>query len=282
MLVDASSQLRNRLIQQLQRAADGAAASAAHPDLATGVHEVRKAARRVRAIAELVREAVSRRDRRGVRDAIADARHVLGPARDHAVVAHILPHLVLDEPVREAGKLVLNAAAIDAPSSEATREALGESAATVVSQAQALERALPETLAFETLVEGVQWVYGRARRARKSAKRSKRMFHTWRRRTKELMYQLDVLGDLAGPRLTELRSALDEIAHAQRDAVDLLMLRSFARAHRDLVDRDASKLLTDALDAQLRPLLADVRRAGKAAFRQSPRKLARSACRHAT
>jgi CHAD domain-containing protein len=281
-LVLDETKLRSQLLVHLSRASDAAKGGAANHDLARGVHEVRKAARRVRAIAELVSEALSRRELRGVTDAIRGARHVLGPARDHAVAAHLVAQLTLDEPVREAAKLVVVAAALDAPSAEDTRVALEASAAAVVAQAEAVREALPERLTFALLVAGVQRVYRRARRAHKAAKRSKRAFHAWRRRSKELTYQLDVLGDLTSERLAKLRSALGDIADGQRDAVDLLMLRDFVRAHRDRVDPDAVDLVLEALGTQLRPLLADVRRAAKGAFSQKPRPLGRSACRDAT
>lgn len=277
VLVIDESQLRARIVDHLTRAGDAARSAAAHPDLARGVHEARKAARRVRAIADLVGDVLSQRERRRMRDAIRHARHALGPARDHVVAAHIIPQLSLDEPAREAAKLVLDAANIDAPSSESTRNGLGEAATAIAAQVELLANALPPALPFATIVDGVKAVYGRARRARKQAKGSKRAFHAWRRRSKELAYQLDVLGDAGGARLVELATAVDEVAHAQRDAVDLLMVRGFVRAHRHLVDDDAVSLLIDALDAQLHPLLKDVRRAGKAAFRDKPKRLRRAA-----
>jgi CHAD domain-containing protein len=277
ILVPDETQLRARIVDHLTRAGEAARSAASHPDLATGVHEARKAARRVRAIADLVGDLLSQRERRRMRDAIRHARHALGPARDHVVAAHIIPQLTLDEPAKEAAKLVLHAATIDAPDSESTRNGLGEAANAVAAQVELLTNALPPTLSFETIITGVKSVYGRARRARQQAKGSKRAFHAWRRRSKELAYQLDVLGDAGGERLVELAKAIDEVAHAQRDAVDLLMVRGFVRAHRHLVDDAAVTLLIDALDVQLRPLLKDVRRAGKAAFRDKPRRLERDA-----
>lgn len=281
LLLD-ETKLRSQLLVHLARASDAARDGAANADLARGVHEVRKAARRVRAIAELVSEALSRRELRSVTSAIRGARHALGPVRDHVVATHLVAQLALDEGVREAAKLVIGAAALDAPSPEATRATLEESAAIVVAQADAVKEALPERLTFALLVAGVQRVYRRARRCRKAAKRSKHAFHAWRRRSKELAYQLDVLGDLTSDRLAKLRSALADISDGQRDAVDLLMLRDFTRANRDRVDPDVVEMVLEALGAQLRPLLADVRRAGKAAFAQKPRPLGRSACRDAT
>ncbi|MDQ3336443.1 MAG: CHAD domain-containing protein [Myxococcota bacterium] len=282
VLVLDESQLRARIVDHLIRARDAARTAAAHPDLATGVHDARKAARRVRAIADLVGDVLSQRERRRMHDAIRQARHALGPARDHVVAAHIIPRLMLDEPAKEAAKLVLHAATVDAPGSEETRNGLAEAASAVVAQVELLINALPPVLTFATVMDGVKSVYGRARRARQQAKGSKRAFHAWRRRSKELAYQLDVLGDAGGERLVELSKAVNEVARAQRDAVDLFMVRGFVRAHRHLVDIDAATLLIDALDAQLLPLLKDVRRAGKAAFKQKPRKLVRSACRDAS
>ena len=269
--------LRPTIIEQLSDAADAARSAASNPDLAKGVHEARKATRRVRAIADLVRESLSRRDRRSVRDALRHARHALGPARDHAVAAHLIPRLALDEPAKEAGRLVLHAAALDMPGVEATRQALAECADVVAAQVEVLRSALPDVLVLSSLVDGVQAVYRKARQARKGAKRSKRAFHAWRRRSKELAYQLDVLGDFSNERLGELRAALKDVSDGQRDVVDLLMIRSFARVYREVVDRAAVELLVEALDAQIKPMQKDVRRAGKPVFRRKPRALARGA-----
>lgn len=280
-LILDETKLRSQLLVHLARASEAAETSASDPDLARGVHEVRKAARRVRAIAELVSEGLARRELRGVTNAIRAARHALGPARDHVVASHLVGGLALDEAVREAAKVVVTTASIDAPSSEATRAALGESAAVVVRQADAVKAVLPERLTFALLVAGVQRVYRRARRARKAARTSKRAFHAWRRRSKELAYQLDVLGDLASERLAKLREAIKDLSDGQRDAVDLLMLRDFVRANRDRVDPDTIAMVLEALGTQLRPLLSEVRKSGEGAFSQKPRQLGRAACRDA-
>jgi hypothetical protein len=277
MLVLDDSLLRSKIVDHLEHAAEAARTAASHPDLAIGVMEARKAARRVRAVVDLVREAISRRERRSVREAIRHARRVLGPARDHAVAAHIIPTLVLDEPAREAARIVLHAAGRDLPSAEETRQALAECADTVAAQVEALRSALPDVLALSSIIAGVQSLYGRTRHARKAAKRSKRAFHAWRRRTKELAYQLDVLGDIAGERLVELRSAIRDVSVGQRDVVDLMLLRTFTRSYRDVVHRDAIELLVEAIDAQLLPLQHDVRRAAKPAFARKPRSLSRIA-----
>ena len=67
--------------------------------------------------------------------------------------------------------------------------------------------------------------YGEARSARKDAKHSKRAFHEWRRRSKELTYQLELLAGYAGGRTSDLHREVEHVTDTQGPAVDLLMLR---------------------------------------------------------
>src|SRR5438093_1585963 len=95
--------------------------------------------------------------------------------------------------------------AVLANESELRQVLVAEFAATAAAaQVEALEAALPPTIAWSDVERGVRAVYDEARSARKAARRSKRAFHTWRRRSKELTYQLELLAGYAGPHLAEL------------------------------------------------------------------------------
>jgi hypothetical protein len=127
----------------------------------------------------------------------------------------------------------------------------------------------------------VRDVYKGARRARKDAKRSKRAFHTWRRRSKELSYQLDVLAGYTGSNVNDLHHALTHATESQGVVVDLIMLRDFARTHGAAVTPEALESLLGAVNKEISHLGRDARRGARDMFDRTPqrftKKLAKAA-----
>ena len=97
----------------------------------------------------------------------------------------------------------------------------------------------------------------------------------WRRRSKDLGYQLELLAGYAGPRVTEMAREIEGVTDTQGPAVDLLMLRAFVRTHAAGVPPEAIDHLVGAIKAQIDDLVADSRRAGRDAYDRSPRRFAR-------
>ena len=100
-----------------------------------------------------------------------------------------------------------------------------------------------------------------------------RSFHRWRRRSKELGYQLDVIAGLAGLRVSEIHKEIEGATDPQGPVVDLIMLRDFVETHG--TRSESLERLTDAIDTQLDDLMRDARRAGRDAFRRKPRRFAK-------
>jgi CHAD domain-containing protein len=272
VVIDRDTELRRALVGEFQAAAQAArdAAAEADHDVEEAVHDYRKALRRARAILSLVAKALPRSERRAVKKALQEARRALGNARDHAVAPETLASLPLSDEERTIAKAVLDAAAEAMPARQEIKQGLAEGAARALAQVEALEAALPPSLPWDVIVKGARATYDEARCARKAAKRSKRSFHRWRRRSKELGYQLDVIAGFAGMRVAELQKEIEGATDPQGPVVDLIMLRDFVETHGsrgDTLDR-----LTDAIDMQLEDLMKDARRAGREAFRKKPRK----------
>jgi hypothetical protein len=152
------------------------------------------------------------------------------------------------------------------------KQLLAEGAARTAAQVEALEAALPPTVEWTSVLHGVRGVYKRARRARKDARTSKRAFHAWRRRTKELAYQLDVLAGYTGSNVSELHHALTDGTDAQGVVVDLIMLRDFARTHGAAVAPQALDSLLGAINSEICKLARDARRSARDLFDRSPRR----------
>jgi CHAD domain-containing protein len=271
------AELRRALVNEFLATADAAreAAGKADKSVTEAVHEYRKALRRARAVLSLVADALPKSERRAVRRALQEARRALSTARDHAVAPETLSHLQLGEVERETANAILATAREAMPATPELRQLLAEGAARAAAQVEALEAALPTTIEWDTVAKGVRSVYDAARRARKAGKRSKRQFHTWRRRSKELTYQLELLSGYAGVATTELHHEIEGVTDAQGPAVDLIMLRDFVRTYGDGVAREAFDGLMMAIDAQLDDLMRDSRSAGKVAFKRKPKKFTR-------
>lgn len=276
-VIDDDAELRRALVAEFQAAAEAARDAAAAVDYSapTAVHDYRKALRRARAVLSLVADELPRSERRAVRRALRDARRALGAARDHAVAPDTVSLLTLDDSQQATIKQVLTSASEAVPPLAEVRQLLAEGAARTAAQVEALEAALPETMRWSTVLRGVRDVYRRARRARRDAKDSKRSFHAWRRRTKELLYQLDVIGGYTGRRVSELHRDLAHATETQGPVVDLIMLRDFARTHGAGLTTEAVENLVDAIDTEISHLTRDSRRATADVFGKKPRRFAK-------
>jgi CHAD domain-containing protein len=272
---DNEAELRRALVAEFLGAAESARAAAAEVDrdVDEAVHEYRKALRRARALLTLLARSLPRGERRAVKKALQEARRAVGTARDHAVAPDTLGALPLGEEERALATAVLDAAAESMPQRAEIKQLLAEGAARALAQVEALEAALPASVTWSSVVKGVCATYDEARSARKAAKRSKKSFHRWRRRSKELGYQLDVLAGFAGPHAAELHREIEGVTEAQGPVVDLIMLRDFVETHASR--GEPLEHLLSAIDAQLEDLMKDARRAGKDVYRRKPRRFGR-------
>jgi CHAD domain-containing protein len=276
-LLDDDGELRRVLVAEFAAAAEAArdAAGSVDHNITTAVHEFRKALRRARAVLSLVGSALPKSERRAINRALREARRALGTARDHAVAPDTLDVLPLGIEERDTASSIIQSAAEAMPPVPEIKQLLAEGAARAAAQVEALEAALPQTVEWSTVEKGIRGTYRDARDARKTAKRNRRSFHAWRRRSKELGYQLELLAGYAGMRASELAREVEGVTDTQGPAVDLLMLRDFVRTHATGVEAASVHQLVDSIEAQIDDLIADSRRAGRALFDRKPRRFAR-------
>jgi CHAD domain-containing protein len=275
--IQEAAALRGALLGAFEAAAQDArdAVIAVDRGPAAAVHAARKALRRARAVLELVGGALPRGERRAVKTALQEARRALSTVRDHAVAPDTLARLTLDEEDRATANRVLAIAAQATPPVAEIRQLLAESAARAAAQAEALQAALPHDVAWDRVADGLRATYRAARRASAGAKRSKVWFHTWRRRSKELVYQLELIASHAGPRVATIR---DEVAGGTENlgpAVDLIMVREFVATYAQGVAPEAIERLRDTIADQLAEVMRSARELTRETFRARPRKLAK-------
>jgi len=269
--------LRKTLLREFHAAVQDAkdAAGAVDADSAKAVHSARKALRRARGVLAMVAGALPKSERKAVGRALQESRRALSSVRDHAVAPTTLGALPLGDADRATAKQILDTAAEALPTVAEIKQLLGESAARAAAQAEALEASLPAELRWDVVVDGIQQTYGEARRARRGAKRSKQWFHTWRRRSKELSYQLELVANHAGARLAAIQSEISSVSDSLGPAVDLVMVREFVETYGQGISSDDVDHLKSAIDAQLGDLMAQNRKAARDTFSQRPKKFAK-------
>jgi len=268
------AELRKALLREFGSAVQIAkdAVGAVDQGATTAVHAARKGLRRARAVLELVSGALPKSERRAVGKALQEARRALSSVRDHAVAPETLGALPLGDEDRATAKRILDNAAEALPAIQEIKQLLAESAARAAAQGEALEAALPAEIDFDVVLEGIRGVYAEARRARRAGKRSKQWFHNWRRRSKELGYQLELLAAHAGDRIAAIHSEIDGLSDTLGPAVDLVMVREFVSTYNQGVGSDELDHLKSAIDAQLADLMKITRKAGRDTFAQKPKK----------
>lgn len=276
-LIEDEAELRRTLVAEFQAAADAARDAAASVDrgVTGAVHEYRKALRRARAVLALVAHALPRAERRAVNRALREARRALGTVRDHAVAPEAIGVLPLGEIERHTADAIIQSANEAMPPVADVKQLLAEGAARAAAQVEALEAALPQAVPWSAVEAGVRKTYSAARRARRNSKHSRSAFHSWRRRCKELSYQLDLLAGYAGDRMTELAREIEGVTDTQGPAVDVIMLRDFVKTHAAGIDGEAIRHLGVAVEAQVDDLVTDSRRAGRDTFKKKPRRFAK-------
>ena len=238
---------------------------------AEGIHDARKEIKRTRALLRLVRTGISRTDYRRVITTLREAANHLAPSRDAAVREQTLERLAQDP----AGKsrfspddlrgvrTALEQVAIE-EAARFDRSGLAEVTKPLLHDvACQFERLEVKGKGFEVLGPGIQSVYTRGRSAYQVALEdpSPENLHEWRKRAKDLWYQLSLLEPMAPTRLEAMTGELDKLGEFLGDDHDLFMLLEGAEAH-CAVDGSAREL--EALTALVEQRHEELRRAALA------------------
>lgn len=206
------------------------------------VHAARKSVKRVRALLRLLRS--SMRGSRFAADnaALGDAARGLSAARDAAVAIATFDQLVpAPDPLLAAVRTDLVARSGDAGATpdDATLRTAADSLALL--RPRLLED-LGE-LDWEVLEAGLEASYGGGRAAMKAAfaEPHDEAFHAWRKRAKDLWYQVQVLEGSCAPQLRALAEMLAELGDQLGEDHDLAVLTAAAAASPALGERVAAR-----------------------------------------
>jgi CHAD domain-containing protein len=198
------------------------------------VHNARKDMKKLRALLRLARgelgKSVYQRENACFRDAAA----ALAGARDADVMLATLEKLELDEsvsgPLRqalEAHRLRTSGGAREQAAAEAV-EILGEARARVVDWPL-------EDDSFDALEPGLRRMYRRGRREWRAMRREPSVegLHEWRKRTKELWYDHELLRSSWKPVMRAVAGEAHDLSDLLGDDHDLAVLLEWARNHAD-------------------------------------------------
>jgi CHAD domain-containing protein len=201
-------------------------ASAAASNPGEAVHEYRKSVRRARSVVALLRPSLGRVASRGLVEHLGSAFRETSVLRDNDVLFATLNGLAGDD-----ATLFVEAAEFAARAGEANErpnpvKVLRRAALNLKPLPAAMEVLLPAGFSTPDLEEGLSRSYRRTRQALDLAiqTRSDADFHEWRKREKELRYQLELLASGGSKPLKRREKALGELAQALGAVTDLFVL----------------------------------------------------------
>jgi CHAD domain-containing protein len=226
-------------------------------DPVEAVHEARKGVKKSRALLRLMRGTLPDDQRRHENAALRDASRGLSDARDADVMTGTIRQLADDF----AGQVPKRTFRAVHDKLEAARPGTidpAASAAAVRDLRAALERIDEWELSrggWGAISPGLAKSYGRGRRALAEvrAEPSLENLHEWRKRVKDLWYQLRLLQQVCGPVVHGQVKEADQLADLLGDDHDLGVLRQTVSANSDAltVDVDALLALIDHRRGQL-------------------------------
>lgn len=236
-----SAGMRRVALGRAEQAGERLRAAERDADPAARVHGARKDLKKLRAIVKLVRPELGEDRYRAENERYRDAGRLLSASRDAEVKRLTLealrerfPHALepgdeewLDA-LREERDLAVETAR------EGAATSLGQAIA-MVKRGSAQIAAWPlETDSWKLVGPGIERTYRRGRRAMRRSKEDPEpaTMHEWRKRAKDLWYQLRVLQPAVPGRFSEKLDQAKQLAEALGDHHDLALLRD------DLVVRD--------------------------------------------
>jgi CHAD domain-containing protein len=277
--------LARAMTEVLAYAARQAQTAARQPSVA--VHELRKAIRRARALLAVSRPLVGRATVARLSATLRAVQARTSSLRDVDILRAAAARFATAGKLSSAQRRTLAAFAAEvgaarrrAREDRAVVEAVSGRAAQLEAVALGFAAALPALVEDEALVVGVRLSYRRARRALGRAHKHRHdgeRFHSWRKRTKALAYGLELAASRCGRRADRQRKRFAEIAAAQGEVTDLMVLRESLRAW-GVARRDHGAPLIDVLDRCIDRRRRAVERKGRQAFARAPHAFAARVC----
>jgi CHAD domain-containing protein len=253
---------------------------AAEADAAEAVHGVRKDMKKLRTVLRLVRGELGEKRYRGENKRFGDAARALSEARDAevklATVAALAKHEAdLPADAVDAWRKILDRDRVAAANFSHDEATVDEARSLIEAGLESIHAWELEGDSWELVEPAVIRTYRRGRRAMKKAKARRRAgdLHEWRKRAKDLWYELRLLSCAwPGP----LEATADE-AHRLTDLLgdhnDLAVLR--ADLHQRNLGEAETAALETAIDRRQEELAAEAFSLGRRLYAERPQELNR-------
>jgi CHAD domain-containing protein len=267
-----------------------------HPaDPAELVHEARKAIKRMRALARLLRDELGEREFARVNDSLRSAGRRLAGSRDADVRLATLRELIERHPHALApsrGTANGNGSGregIRHLEEQLQRERLNNSGPSDIDEVLTDIASMRDQLArwslvdidFDTLSPGLRRIYreGRYRYARCSREhgRDEQDVHDWRKRVKSLYYALDMLGAKQAKGARRATRRADRLGEVLGSEHDLWMLYAYVEEHPEAFGKDtaAKAELLKRIEQRRRRLRKRALALGARLYKRKPGKFTR-------
>jgi CHAD domain-containing protein len=245
-----------------------------------GVHEARKAFKRLRATVRLSRGAIGDATYKRENVAFRDAGRRLSDVRD----ASVLVETVEDLEKRDAdlnGAMANLCERLEGERKQAIESLEGNKAvvAAVIADTEKAQLRTAtwefETDGFDALEPGLRRIYRRGRKAMQRAEEdpSDENLHQWRKRVKDLWHAEQILEPASPKKLKKLAKRTHAVADLLGDDHDLAELRLYVVSHRIGFDEGAEQAaLLTAIDTRREKLQRKAFRAGSKLYKRRPRR----------
>jgi CHAD domain-containing protein len=252
-------------------------AKAAENDPVGAVHEYRKSIRRARALVSLLRPALGKTAASGLRSELRRAFGETGPLRDADILLASLRSVPAEDSEREPIEAALERERAGRPGAAETADLLRRGGRILSSLPSALRVMLPASFSVSDLERGLARSDRRTRKALKTATASGDTadFHEWRKRAKELRYQIELLASTGSRELKKREKALGNLAQELGEVTDLIVLRAEIARRRQDGSLPPAPALDERLDGTIRERSGELLRRGVELFTESPAAFAR-------
>jgi len=240
------------------------------------VHEYRKSVRRARAVVSLLRPALGRKTAAAFSRELRRAFAETGSLRDADV---LLASLRLVPPGNDPERKEIESA-LERESrggGEAAVRALEKGSEILKPLPQALRVVLPDTFSMEDLDRGLsrsaRRVHATLERALET--RTDADFHEWRKRVKELRYQVEMLASSGSPALRKREKKLSALAEDLGETTDLILLEAALHARIARGEIPDAPGLTGSIHSTIAERSGELLARGREMFASSPGDFAR-------
>jgi CHAD domain-containing protein len=250
-------------------------------DLAAAIHGARKDLKKLRGLLRLVRDALGKKTFKAEDRRYRDAGQALSGSRDAEVKLATLLALR-----RESGELPAGAAErwegmLETERDELAAAVVGETAGKIGEATEAIKAGRDairhwslETDSWALVGPGLSRTYrqGRKQMARALADPSTENVHEWRKRAKDLWYQLRILREAWPGLLGETAGQAHELTELLGDHHDLAMLAEDLEARAELGDRTAFATAIERRQGELLDAAAGI---GRRLYAEKPKAFGR-------